>query len=231
MRVGILGGTGPLGRGLALRLAAAGTTVTLGSRQPERAASVADEIRRAWPDHVLAIDGAGNAGAGQSDVVVIATPWEAAVATVAEIEELLRDKVVVSVANALVREGREMLAVIPPRGSVAASVQATLPRSLVAATGHHLPAHVLEDLGRSLVADVLVCSDHRQATETAMALMGQIPGVRPLDAGGLVQAATIEAFTAVLVGLNIRYKGQSTLALAGLDGNDRVPGRTATAPS
>ena len=77
VRVGILGGTGPLGRGLALRLAAAGTPVTLGSRQPERAASVADEIRQAWPDHVLAIDGAGNAEAGESDVVVMATPWEA----------------------------------------------------------------------------------------------------------------------------------------------------------
>ncbi|HXQ75890.1 MAG TPA: NADPH-dependent F420 reductase [Acidimicrobiales bacterium] len=227
MRVGILGGTGPLGRGLALRLAATGTSVTIGSRQAERAASAAAEIREAWPDHVLAIDGTGNADAAEGDVIVMATPWEAAVPTVREIEERLRGKVVISVANALVREGGDMLALIPPRGSVAASVQASLPDALVAAAGHHLPAPVLGDLGRTLVADVLVCSDHRRATETAMALMGQIPGVRPLDAGGLAQAATIEAFTAVLVGLNIRYKAHSTLGLWGLDGNGRVPPRTA----
>jgi NADPH-dependent F420 reductase len=225
VHVGILGGTGPLGRGLALRLAAAGTPVTIGSRDPERAAAVAAEIRGAWSDHDLAIGGAGNAGAANTDVVVMATPWEAAVATVKEVAPHVSGKVVVSVANALVREGSDMLAIVPPRGSVAASVQAWLPEALVAAAGHHLPAPVLGDLTRSLVADVLVCSDHPRATETAMTLMGQITGVRPLDAGGLAQAATIEAFTAVLVSLNIRYRAHSTLGLSGLEGNSRVPAR------
>jgi 8-hydroxy-5-deazaflavin:NADPH oxidoreductase len=227
VHVGILGGTGPLGRGLALRLAAAGTPVTLGSRDPERAVSVALDLCQAWPDNDLAVDGAGNTAAAAADVVVMATPWEAAVHTVREVAEQLRDKVVISVANALMREGSDMLALVPPRGSVAASVQACLPQSLVAAAGHHLPAPVLGDLKRPLVADVLVCSDHRRATETTMDLMAQIAGLRPLDAGGLAQAAAIEAFTAVLVGLNIRYKAHSTLGLSGLDGNSRVPGRTA----
>jgi 8-hydroxy-5-deazaflavin:NADPH oxidoreductase len=231
VRVGILGGTGPLGRGLALRLAAVGTPVVLGSRDPERAASVAAEIQGAWPDRALSIDGAGNAGAADADVVVMATPWDAAVATVGEVEEYLRGKVVVSVANALVREGGDMLALTPPRGSVAASVQARLPDALVAAAGHHLPAPVLGDLGRTLVADVLVCSDHRRATETTMELLGRIAGLRLLDAGGLAQAAAIEAFTAVLVGLNIRYKAHSTLGLSGLDGKARVPPRAAAASS
>jgi len=231
VRVGILGGTGPLGRGLALRLAAGGTAVTIGSRQPERAASVAAEIGEAWPDHDLAVDGAGNAGAADADVVVMATPWEAAVPTVEELAGHLRGKVVICVANALVREGGEMLALIPPRGSVAASVQAHLPDALVAAAGHHLPAPVLGDLRRTLVADVLVCSDHRRATQKAMDLMGRIAGLRPLDAGGLAQAAAIEAFTAVLVGLNIRYKAHSSLGLTGLDGNSRVPARAAVPPS
>jgi NADPH-dependent F420 reductase len=212
-----------------LRLAAAGTPVTIGSRDPQRAELVAAEIRAAWADHDLAIDGAGNAAAADADVVIMATPWEAAVGTVKEVAPQLSGKVVVSVANALVREGAEMLAIIPPRGSVAASVQACLPEALVAAAGHHLPAPVLGDLTRTLVADVLVCSDHPRATETAMTLMGQMAGIRPLNAGGLAQAATIEAFTAVLVGLNIRYKAHSTLGLAGLDGNSRVPARTGEA--
>ncbi len=226
VNVGILGGTGPLGRGLALRLAATGTSVVLGSRDPERAAVMAAEVVAAWPGETLAIDGAGNAAAAAADVVVMATPWEAAVPTMRDIAEHVAGKVVICVANALVREGSDMLALIPPRGSVAASVAAAAPGALVAAAGHHLPAAVLGDLDRRLVADVLVCSDHPEATATTMALVARIPGLRPLDAGGLASAAAIEAFTAVLVGLNIRYKAHSTLGLAGLDGNSRVPLRT-----
>ena len=226
MHVGILGGTGPLGRGLALRLAAAGTTVTIGSRDRQRADAVVTELLAAWPDRRVPVAGADNATAADADVVVLATPWEAAIATVGDLETVLHGKVVVSVANALVREGRDMLAVGPPRGSVAAGVQGRLPGTLVAAAGHHLPAPVLVDLDRPVVADVLVCSDHAEATAQAMALLGSIPGLRPLDAGGLGQAAAIEAFTAVLVSLNIRYKAHSTLGLVGLDHNDRVPART-----
>jgi NADPH-dependent F420 reductase len=179
---------------------------------------VAEEIVGRWPDRQLTIAGAGNAeAAGDVDVVVVATPWESATHTVREIEALLRGKVVVSVANALVREGKDMLAVIPPRGSVAACVAAALPQSLVAGAG---------DLDRTLTSDVLVCSDHEEATAVTMDLMGRIAGLRPLDAGGLASASAVEAFTAVLVGLNIRYKAQSTLGLFGLDGNARVPERT-----
>ena len=123
----------------------------------------------------------------------------------------------VSVANALVKQGREMHALVPPRGSMAAVVQAELPAALVAAAGHHLPASDLEDLDKTLGADVLVCSDHPEATRSTMALVASMPGLRPLDAGSLAQAAAIEAFTAVLVTLNIRYKAHSSLGLTGLD--------------
>ena len=121
MHVGILGGTGPAGRGVAVRLAAAGTEVTLGSRDAERAASVAGEVVAKWPDLRLDIRGADNEGAAGADVVVLATPWDSAIATLKPLREILAGKVVISMANALIREGREMLALIPPRGSVAAS--------------------------------------------------------------------------------------------------------------
>ena len=88
----------------------------------------------------------------------------------------------------------------------------------MAAAGHHLPASDLEDLDESLGADVLVCSDHPEATGAAMALIASIEGLRPLDAGSLAQAAAIEAFTAVLVTVNIRYKAHTSLRLTGLDG-------------
>lgn len=217
MHVGILGGTGPAGRGLAVRLGDAGVGVTIGSRDGERAAAVAAELNGTWAGRLgAAVQGADNAAAAASDLVVVATPWDSAVPTVRPLAGALSGKVVVSMANALVKEGREMLALVPPRGSVAGAVQAALPGSLVAAAFHHLPASEMQDLDADLVADVLVCSDHASATEATMALAGSVDGLRPLDAGSLSQAAAIEAFTAVCITLNIRYRARSTLKLAGL---------------
>ncbi len=214
--MGILGGTGPAGRGVAVRLADAGLRVTIGSREAERAATVAGGVVARWPDSDLRLDGSDNAGAARADVVIVATPWDSAIATVRSLQEPLTGKVVVSMANALVKEGREMLALIPPRGSVAAAVQAALPESLVSAAFHHLPASEMENLESGLEADVLVCSDHRDATLATMGLIELMPGLRPLDAGSLSQAAAIEAFTAVCITLNIRHKAHSTLRIAGL---------------
>jgi NADPH-dependent F420 reductase len=216
MHVGILGGTGPLGRGLALRLAAAGTSVTIGSRDDARAADVVASLLEAWPRD-LAIAGASNEATAGCDVVVVATPWDALIGTVTPLAARLEGKVVVSVANALVKQGREMLALVPPRGSMAGAVQAALPGALVAAAGHHLPASELENLDATLGADVLVCSDHSAATAATMALFDSIEGLRPLEAGSLAQAAAIEAFTAVLITVNIRYKVHSSLGLTGIE--------------
>ncbi len=216
MHVGILGGTGPAGRGVGVRLADAGIRVTLGSREAERAATVAHDVVARWPGSDLALGGADNAGAAEADLVIVATPWDSAIPTVRSLRAPLAGKVVVSMANALVKEGREMLALIPPRGSVAAAVQAALPDSLVAAAFHHLPASEMENLESGLEADVLVCSDFPEATAATVALVEQMPGLRPLDAGSLSQAAAIEAFTAVCITLNIRHKAHSTLRIAGL---------------
>jgi 8-hydroxy-5-deazaflavin:NADPH oxidoreductase len=216
VHVGILGGTGPAGRGLAARLAQAGLTVTIGSRDAERAAGVAGEVQSRWPALNLPIDGADNTRAATAELVIVATPWDSAIPTVRALREPLADKVVVSMANALVKEGREMLALVPPRGSVAAAVQAALPASPVAAAFHHLPASEMENLQSGLEADVLVCSDHPEATAATVALVERMPGLRPLDAGSLNQAAAIEAFTAVCITLNIRHKAHSTLRMAGI---------------
>jgi NADPH-dependent F420 reductase len=169
-----------------------------------------------WPDLSLDIRGADNAGASTAELVVLATPWDSAIPTAKGLQEPLAGKVVISMANALVKEGREMLALVPPRGSVAAAVQAALPESKVAAAFHHLPASEMEDLESGLEADVLVCSDHPEATAATIGLIEMMRGLRPLDAGSLSQAAAIEAFTAVCITLNIRHKAHSTLRLAGI---------------
>ncbi len=114
MRVGILGGTGPAGRGLAVRLAAVGEQVVIGSRDASRAEEVAGGLVEAWPDHELAITGASNEDTAASELVVVATPWDSAIATVKPLASALSGKVVVSMANALAKEGREFLALVPP---------------------------------------------------------------------------------------------------------------------
>jgi 8-hydroxy-5-deazaflavin:NADPH oxidoreductase len=217
MHVGILGGTGPAGRGVAVRLAESGIRVTVGSREAERGIEVVGEMKGRVPPSVAAmLEGTDNAGAAAAELIVVATPWDSAVATVRALREPLAGKVVVSMANALVKEGREMLALIPPRGSVAGAVQAALPASLVAAAFHHLPASEMENLESGLEADVLVCSDHPEATAATVAMIEQMRGLRPLDAGSLNQASAIEAFTAVCITLNIRHKAHTTLRLAGI---------------
>jgi NADPH-dependent F420 reductase len=216
VHVGIIGGTGPAGRGVAARLAEAGIRATIGSRDAERAAGVARDVGQKWPEISSLIEGADNEGAAAAEIVVLATPWDSAIPTVKALRDPLAGKVVISMVNALVKEGREMLALIPPRGSMAVAVQAAVPDSLVAAAFHHLPASEMENLGSGLEADVLVCSDYPKATTATVGLIEQMRGLRPLDAGSLNQAAAIEAFTAVCITLNIRHKAHSTLRLAGI---------------
>lgn len=217
MEVGIFGGTGPAGRGLAVRLAAAGVEVVIGSRQEERAQEIAAGLTEQWGERLLApVTGRANEDTANAGLLVVATPWDSALATIRPLREQLAGKVVVSMVNALVKEGREMRALIPARGSMAAEVQATLRESQVSAAFHHLPASEMEDLDSGLVSDVLVCSDHAGAAEATIELIDRIEGLRGLHAGSLAQASAVEAFTAVCITLNIRHRVHSTLRLGGI---------------
>lgn len=220
MRVGILGGTGPAGRALAARLASVGVEVVVGSRSADRSAEAADGLRERWADRDLAIEAADNDGAAGADLVVVATPWDAAPATASAVAPALGGKVVVSMANAIAKVGDELQPVIPPRGSVAAAVQAAVPDALVAAAFHHLPARDLGDLDRPVGSDVLACSDHPAATAAVLDLLAPVEGLRALDAGPLSAAAAVEAFTAVLLQLNRRYRTRVGVHLTGLDDLD-----------
>ncbi len=217
MRIGILGGTGPAGKGLAVRLASVGFEVVLGSRSKYRAMEARDKLVAIWPDRDLQIASADNEGAADCDLVVLATPWDAAATTVKSVEPLLRGKIVVSMCNALARVGHEFQPLVPPRGSVAASVQAAVPKAKVAAALHHVPATELGHIDTHVDSDVLICSDHPEATAATAEVVAQIPDLRPLDAGELSNAAPIEAFAAVLLQLNGRYKTRVALRFTGLN--------------
>ncbi|WP_267471342.1 NADPH-dependent F420 reductase [Actinomarinicola tropica] len=216
VHIGVLGATGPAGSGLAARLAASGHEVIIGSRSHERAVEVRDELVGRWPDHALVIEAGDNQAAAGAEVVVIATPWDGASTTAASLVEQLDGKVVICMANALTRMGKEFQPLVPPRGSVAGNVQAALPGSRVAAAMHHIPAKELGDLSHPVESDVLVCSDHASATDVTSELIDSMPDMRALDAGSLALAAPIEAFTAVLLQLNVRYKTRAAVKFTGI---------------
>lgn len=178
---------------------------------------VRDKLLSRWSDLELSIDADDNEGASEADLVVIATPWDAASSTAAGVSKQLEGKVVISMANALAKVGHEFQPLVPPRGSVAANVQAAIPRSLVAAAFHHVPAKELGDLSEPVVSDVLICSDHKAATSTVIDIVRRIPNMRPLDAGELSNAAPIEAFAAVLLQLNVRYKTRAAVTFTGIN--------------
>lgn len=217
MRVGILGGTGPAGRGLALRLAANGYDVVVGSRSKERADEVVAEMLGGWPGRDLPVVGGDNLAAATTDLVVLATPWEGAVDTARALSEHLEGKVVVSMVNALRKVGKQFEAVVLPTQSMAVAVQEALPATPVAAAFHHLPAKELGQIDEPMEGDVLVCASEPAATEATFDLVARMPDLRALDAGNLAAAAPIEAFTAVLLQLNVRYKTRAALKVTGVE--------------
>jgi len=217
VKIGVLGATGPAGGGLAARLASVGYEVIVGSRSKYRAMEARDHLLEKWPDRQLPVDFGDNATAAGAEVVVLATPWDAAAATAMQVADQLRGKVVICMCNALARVANEFQPLVPPRGSVAASVQAAVPRSLVAAALHHVPARELGDISEPVESDVLVCSDHHKATDVVCDIVGSLPNLRALDAGQLSNAAPVEAFAAVLLQLNIRYKTRAAVKFTGID--------------
>jgi NADPH-dependent F420 reductase len=217
VHIGVLGGTGPAGRAVAARLASVGLEVTIGSRSKDRAAEICRRIKDRWPGLELALRPGDNLDAAAADLVIVATPWDAAASTAASVADRLDEKVVVSMANAIARLGDEFISLIPPRGSIAAGVQAALPFARVSAALHHVPARHLAQLDVSLDCDVLICSDYVAAAEATAALIHKVPGLRALDAGRLSSAGPIETLTPVLLQLNLRYKSQASIRFKDID--------------
>lgn len=224
MRIGVIGGSGPAGSALAARLASVGYEAVIGSRSKYRAMESRDAFVEKWPELDELLGYGDNAAAADCDMVVIATPWDSAATMAQSHHTYLRDKIVVSMANALVRVGKEFQPLVPPRGSVAAHVQAAVPDSRVVAAFHHLPATELGQLGDPIESDVLICGDDHVSVTTVSEVVGRIPGCRPLDAGELSNATAIEAFTAVLLQLNVRYKTRVAPKLTGIKGDPRAVG-------
>lgn len=195
-------------------MAHAGYDTVLGSRDPARALVTAAAMD---PRGAGTIGGASNEAAAACDVVVVATPWDSAVATVRSLRAPLAGKTVISMVNALAREGRELTPLYPPRGSMAAQIGAALVESYVVGAFHHLPAAEMEDLDSDLDADVVLFSDHPERLEQVASMVDEMAGLHAVIAGSMSLASAVEAFTAVCISINIRHKVHSYVRLAGLD--------------
>ena len=209
--VGVLGGTGPLGGGLARRFAAAGMTVVVGSREAVRGARIATEILDDVPG--AAVTGTDNAGAAaQADVLVVAVPYEGHADLLRGLAAALAGKIVVDAVNPLGFDKQGAYALDVPEGSAAQQAAALLPDSRVTAAFHHVSAPLLLDLEvPSVELDVLVLGEgeDRDATDLVQALAELIPGVRGVYGGRLRNARQVEALTANLIAINRRYKAHA----------------------
>jgi 8-hydroxy-5-deazaflavin:NADPH oxidoreductase len=208
--IGVLGGTGAQGKGLAYRFALAGQQVLLGSRDAGRAKGVADELTAQLPEG-LSVRGAANTEvATEADVVIVAVPWDGHAATLESLRDALAGKIVVDCVNPLGFDKQGAYALEVPEGSAAQQAAAILPESRVTASFHHVSAVLLADPSvDSVDTDVLVLGDDREATDLVQALAGRITGVRGVYAGRLRNARQVEAFTANLISVNRRYKAHA----------------------
>lgn len=220
LTVGVLGGTGAQGRGLALRWAAAGLPVVLGSRDAGRAEVAASEVTALVAAAGFAgsrVTGADNATcAAQADVVLAAVPWDGHRELLASLAAELAGKIVIDCVNPIGfgKTGPFPLDVV--EGSAAQQAQSVLPHSRVIGAFHNVSAVVLADLSQAEVdTDVLVMGEEREDTNLVQALADAIPGVRGLFGGRLANCGQVEKLTANLIAINRRHKTHAGIRITG----------------
>lgn len=214
-RIAFLGGTGPLGRGLALRLASAGHDCVLGSRDASRAQEAA-----AWVAQAAGVDVAGDTNADaveDADIVVVSVPYDAMAPTLSELADAIGERIVVCCVNALDFDEHGPRPRRIERGSAALECQDLVPRARVVGAFHHLSAATLQKPGVPLDADVLVVGDDEAATGRVIGLSGELGGARGVYAGPLRLCAPIEDLTAVLIAVNKRYRAHAGIRVTDIN--------------
>ncbi|EZQ13920.1 NADPH-dependent F420 reductase [Halopseudomonas sp. SMJS2] len=207
MTIAILGGTGPQGRGLALRWARAGVPVAIGSRDAERASATAKELQALLPASAASIRGMDirDAVGAADEMVVLAVPYAAHDATLASIRELLQDKILIDIVVPLA-EGNPRAVAMPAAGSATEAAQQLLGEAIpVVGALHNVSAATLNHLDHAINCDVLVCGDAMPAKDKVIELINKMD-VTAYDCGPASSARCIEAITPILIRLNISKK-------------------------
>jgi NADPH-dependent F420 reductase len=206
--IGILGGTGDQGRGLAYRWAAAGLDVVIGSRDAGRAHAAAMEIG-------FGVRGDANLDvAAVADIVVVAVPWDGHAELIESIASLVTGKIVIDCVNPIGFDDKGAYPVDVAEGSAAQQAAAILADSRVVAAFHHVSAVLLNDRAVDAIdCDIMVLGDDRAATDIVALLAANIAGARGIYAGRLRNAHQVEALTANLISVNRRYRAHAGIRL------------------
>lgn len=216
MRLAFVGGTGPEGLGLAMRFAAAGHAVAIGSRSTERGLEAAAKVRQRVPG-ARATGGENRDVVADADLVFLTFPYEGQEATLRALGERLAGKVVCDVVAPLrFVKGKGAVALDVPGNSAAEEAAALLPRSRVVSAFQNLSAEKLMELEHALEADVLVCGDDAEAKGLVIGLANEIPRLRGIDGGALFNSRYVEMLTALLINLNRRHKTQTSIRIVGI---------------
>ena len=214
--VGLIGGTGPEGLGLAMRLALAGERVRIGSRRLVRAQDAAATVGEAVPGADVSGE-VNEVVARTSDLLLIVVPFEGQSALLSDLREAIGGKIVVDAVVPLVfRDGVPGVATVP-EGSATQQAQAILPAARVVGGFHNLSAKKLQALPAPLAGDVLVTGDDADAKATVMSLAERIDDLRAVDAGPLAMSKIVEDLTALILGINRRYKTQAGVRMVGVE--------------
>jgi 8-hydroxy-5-deazaflavin:NADPH oxidoreductase len=208
-QIALIGGTGDLGYGLALRWAAADVPIVIGSRDAGRAAEAAARVK-AVVGLSAKVEGCENVEAARrSSTVVLSVPFPAQAGIVKSIKDALKNAILVdaTVPLAATVGGKPTRLLGVWEGSAAEQARSIVPKEVpLVAAFHNLSAAALQDLAHPLDCDVLLCGDDAAAKERIVPLVKLIPGLRPVDAGPLEMARIVESLTALLISMNRRHK-------------------------
>jgi hypothetical protein len=211
-----VGGTGPEGLGLALRLAAAGEPVLIGSRVRDRAVAAAERVRAAVPG--ASVEGLENMAAlTRTDRVALTLPFEGLPAFLDSAQGQLAHKLLIDVIVPLALRDRFFeLVPVPGAASVGELLQQRVPSARVVSAFKNLSAETLHDRDALLEGDVVLCGNDPAARAEVAALIRRLPGLRAVDAGRIANARYLEAITALLVNLNRQHGARTSIAILGL---------------
>ncbi|WP_423792954.1 NADPH-dependent F420 reductase [Methanocaldococcus indicus] len=216
MKIAIVGGTGDLGFGLALRLSKH-YNIIIGSRKEEKAKKAAEEVKKLVKD--AKVEGKGNIEAvKEADVIILSVPYEYVLSTLKDLKEYLKNKIVVSVVvplSTVIGDSPEK-PLFPYDGSVAEMIQNYLKDSKVVGAFQNISYKSLRDLDNKVDADVLVCGDDEEAKKIVIEIANKIDGVRGIDAGKLEMSRIVEGLTPLLIGINKRYKSECSIKISNL---------------
>ena len=219
--IAVIGGTGDQGFGLVLRWAKAGEKVIIGSRQQQKAEDAAKKARKILGGSVSVSGMENSKAAAAADIIVMSVPFAAHVDMIKSVTDSIKPDdifvdVVVPLSTAVGGGASTALGVW--EGSAAQqAVRLLPPHTKIASAFHNVVAESLQDLKRDIDCDVIVCGDSQEARKVVMDLAKKIPGVRPVDGGRLENSRIVEQMTALLIGINIRYKvSEAGIRITGL---------------